>query len=330
MPHLRTPYLEALHWRSTALVAVLAAIVIAGCGGSSTSPGATTLTGTDSSTSGSTALTAYFTSPVICADNQGPDCTKLRLGNSFLSTTAPAVGRLYSCVAKNPNAPGSITSRITWIDNASGTWNLLRKPFLPASSANVALGTITTTTNATTRTIQSNNLPADGKHGDWPMTKYAVLTAIDPNPGTPAAQSKNFTLPLQPTSAANPACVSLGAIGVSLNGVVLFSAVDGRGDDAVANEIVDVYGGHPAMTEYHYHYVPERLDTARLSDGHSGIVGYIRDGFALYGYRGVGGVELSNADLDLCHGHSHGTLGYHYHSTMEYPYMIGCYRGTPQ
>jgi hypothetical protein len=38
---------------------------------------------------------------------------------------------------------------------------------------------------------------------------------------------------------------------------------------------------------------------------------------------------MSNDDLDLCHGHKHGTLGYHYHATLEYPYTVGCYMGTP-
>lgn len=83
------------------------------------------------------------------------------------------------------------------------------------------------------------------------------------------------------------------------------------------------------MTQYHYHFMPERLDAARAADGHSTIVGYIRDGFPLYGYYGVGGVELQNSDLDACHGHSDAERGYHYHATIEYPYTIGCYRGTP-
>ena len=68
---------------------------------------------------------------------------------------------------------------------------------------------------------------------------------------------------------------------------------------------------------------------ASLSDGHSGLIGYIRDVFGLNGYNGAGGIELSNQDLDECHGHSHSPIGYHYHSTIEYPYTIGCYRGTP-
>ena len=31
------------------------------------------------------------------------------------------------------------------------------------------------------------------------------------------------------------------------------------GNYAVANEIVDLYGGYPARDEYHYHFIPEFL-----------------------------------------------------------------------
>ena len=161
------------------------------------------------------------------------------------------------------------------------------------------------------------------------MTNYPTLTEIDPNPGIPSSSSSSFTYPGSPSDAPSPTCVSLGAIGVTKNGVVIYNAADGRGEDAVAREIVDVYGGHPARTNYHYHFIPERLDNEVLSGGHSGIVGHINDGFPIYGYKGEGGAEMSNDDLDLCHGHKHGTLGYHYHATLEYPYTVGCYMGTP-
>ena len=82
------------------------------------------------------------------------------------------------------------------------------------------------------------------------------------------------------------------------------------------------------MNNYHYHYIPARLDSEALDGGHSGIVGYISDGFPIYGYRGEGGREMSNEDLDECHGHDHGSLGYHYHATIEYPYTVGCYKGS--
>ena len=313
-----------------ALMLLALASVSSGCSTpAATGPNDPAGTPGSTGTASDAALTPYFVTPALCADNSGPDCTRLRLGNSDLSTTAPAVGKLFSCVAGNASAPGSIASKITWIDFAGDRWNLLRKPFLPAK-AGATPGTIAVTDPSGTRTIQTNNLPVDAKLGDWPMTQYAALTAIDPNPGTPAARAVNYTLPSPGTVAAAPTCVGMGAIGVTLNGVVLYNAVDARGNDAVANEIVDVYGGHPAQTDYHYHSVPERLDAAPGADGHSGIIGYIRDGLPIYGYHSVGGAELTNSDLDVCHGHSHGTLGYHYHATMEYPYTIGCYRGTPR
>ena len=179
------------------------------------------------------------------------------------------------------------------------------------------------------RQIDINSLPVDRAIGDWPMTGYPVLTEIDPNPGVPEVRQFSFVYPGNPSRAPMPSCVSGGSIGVTKNGVILFNASDARGQDAVAREIVDIFGGHPAMTDYHYHFIPERLDNADLVDGHSGIVGHIKDGFPIYGYKGINGKEMSNDQLDMCHGHDHGVLGYHYHSTIEYPYTVGCYMGTP-
>jgi len=275
-------------------------------------------------------LSQYFIQLALCQDQQGPDCTRLRLGDDHLTTATPARGKLYSCTAGNPGAPGSDPTKITWIDWTARTWNLLRKPFLPAGVFDAGEGTYMVAEAGGTRTIDVNDLPVDRKIGDWPLTDYPALSAIDGNPGVPAARTYRFSLPLAPVPAASPGCVSLGAIGVTLNGVVLYNAVDARGHDAVAHEIVDVYGGHPAMTDYHYHFVPERFDDTPLANGHSAIIGYIRDGYPIYGYHGVGGVELTNDDLDACHGHEHDTLGYHYHATIEYPYTIGCYHGVPR
>ena len=275
-------------------------------------------------------LSSYFITPTLCSDSEGPTCTSLRLGDTHLTTTSPAQGKLFACVAGNARAPGSDPARITWIDWAAGTWHLLAKPFLPAGSFSPQSGSVSVSEVGGIRSITVNNLPVDGKIGDWPMTQYAMLSAIDRNPGVPAATNVTFNIPISPVVSVTPSCTSLGAIGVTLNGVVLYNAVDARGNDAVAHEIVDEFGGHPAMSAYHYHYLPERLDSAPMSDGHSGLVGYIRDGFGLYGYDGEGGVELTNADLDECHGHDHQPLGYHYHATIEYPYTIGCYRGDPE
>ena len=277
-----------------------------------------------------TVSTSRFTrTSTLCDDDYGPSCTKLRLGDDYLTISKPARGYLYSCNAKNPYAPGSIESKLAWINFADRTWNFLEKLWLPQGSFSPKPGTYSETNDGDARQIKANNLPVDGKIGDWPMTQYPALTAIDRNPGVPTPRNFRFSYVTNPSRALYPHCVALGPIGVTKNGVVIYNAADGRGEDAVAREIVDVFGGHPARSDYHYHFIPARLDSEYLSNGHSGIVGYINDGFPIHGYKGIGGVEMSNDDLDLCHGHKHGELGYHYHATLEYPYTVGCYIGTP-
>jgi hypothetical protein len=271
----------------------------------------------------------FLVSPDLCNDDNGPNCSKLPLGDHYLTTTTPAKGYLYSCSGPNPNAPGANENKITWINFSEKTWDFFQKLWLPSGTFSPGIGLYLENILGGERQIQINNLPVDEKIGDWPMTQYPQLTAIDGNPGVPAATDRSFSYTTKPSVAPSPTCVSLGAIGVTKNGVVLYNASDGRGEDALAREIVDIFGGHPARTNYHYHYIPFRLDNEIMDDGHSGIVGYINDGFPIYGYNGEEGKEMSNEDLDECHGHAHGSLGYHYHATIEYPYTVGCYKGTP-
>ena len=70
-------------------------------------------------------------------------------------------------------------------------------------------------------------------------------------------------------------------------------------------------------------------------DGHSALMGYAFDGFGIYGHRGANGEALTDADLDECHGDTHtiewdgvSVEKYHYHATWEFPYTMGCFRGT--
>jgi hypothetical protein len=125
-------------------------------------------------------------------------------------------------------------------------------------------------------------------------------------------------------------------VGIMLSGVVIFSAFDAEGRDAVAHEVQDTCDGHPQSTGfYHYHSLSDCIvDTA--TSGHSSLVGYAFDGFGIYGYYGEDGAELTNEDLDECHGHTHliewdGQMVemYHYHATHEFPYVVGCFHGTP-
>jgi hypothetical protein len=122
---------------------------------------------------------------------------------------------------------------------------------------------------------------------------------------------------------------------VLLTGSALFNALDAAGRDAVAHETQDACRGHPEMSgRYHYHSITPCLDEG--DTGHAEPVGYAFDGFGIYGHVGVDGAVLTDADLDECHGHVHPIEWdgqpieiYHYHATWEYPYTLGCFRGTP-
>jgi hypothetical protein len=293
------------------------------------SPTAWSTTPSPPSNPSDSAPPGFTLTSALCSDAQGPDCNVLRLGDDYLTTTSPAKGYLYSCSGPNPHAPGATESKITWLDLAAKTWNFFKKLWLPSGTFEAVIGTYTETVDHGQRLISINNLPVDGMIGDWPMTQYPTLSEIDRNPGIPTAVNFSFSYPTSPSEALSPSCLPQGAIGTTTNGVVIYNAADARGEDAVAREIVDAFGGHPARSEYHYHFIPERMDDVSKGTEHSGVVGYINDGFAIYGYKGEGGVEMSNDDLDLCHGHSHGSIGYHYHATIEFPYTVGCYKGVP-
>jgi hypothetical protein len=95
--------------------------------------------------------------------------------------------------------------------------------------------------------------------------------------------------------------------------------------------------GHPYATQYHYHGASWTCFSSNNKAGeHSPLVGYAIDGFGVYGINGVDGKPVTNQDLDECHGHTHRIVWegksvrmYHYHLDNEYPYSIGCFRGTP-
>ena len=82
---------------------------------------------------------------------------------------------------------------------------------------------------------------------------------------------------------------------------------------------------------YHYHVEPLFLTQSR---GKSGLLGFLLDGYPLYGPV-ENGKTLVSADLDEFHGHSHATAEYpngvyHYHVTADVPYINGSgFKGNP-
>lgn len=161
-------------------------------------------------------------------------------------------------------------------------------------------------------------------------------TTFAKNPNSIVEQTATLKIPLNPTVAATHAATPLGAMGIALNGVALFNQYAGPNNQALTSEIAsfDKYYGHPQQQGvYHYHVEPLYLTTVKSTK--SGLMGFLLDGFPVYGPKEESGATVTNAILDVYHGHTHATVDYpngiyHYHFTDEAPYLNGNgFYGTP-
>lgn len=270
-----------------------------------------------------TAVAAAFFSAMAILPLMAHD---LPLGDGRLSTT-PRVGYLMSCVQNFPQrAPHSGP----WIQGDE--WNPADKPVVQGS-VEWPTHRISISIENGQRIISANSLP-DHATGIFPISPSDPAYQYDHNPNSIRPQHILLRLPLNPQVAAHPSCVPMGMIGFSTDGVAIYNAVDASGRDAAAHEIQDKCNGHPQhMGQYHYHS-PSPCMPNEMS---SGLVGYALDGFGIYGMKDpVTGKILSDRDLDACHGTTGPVMWdgkkvtmYHYVLTAEYPYTIGCFRGTP-
>jgi hypothetical protein len=239
---------------------------------------------------------------------------------------SPKVGYVYSCLT---NFDRPVSENEPWIEN--GYWFPDKKPHVSGSVTWNNQVSITTPEGA--RLISSNGLP-DHPTGIFPIRPADPAYQYDKNPNTITAQTNDLQLPLNPRVASAPSCLPMGMIGVALNGVAIYNALDAAGVDAAAHEVQDGCAAHPqGAGEYHYHGPSPCMPDEKTS----GLIGYALDGFGIYGMRDAStGAILHNSDLDVCHGTTspvmwNGTMVtiYHYVLTDEYPYTLGCFRGTP-
>jgi hypothetical protein len=264
---------------------------------------------------------------------QPADMTKLPIGTSHVSTTAPAVGNLFVCDAGNPNGGGAFAAG-PWINEAADTWDATKKVAV-RGSVSWPMAMYRETISGTNRVINSSGLPVGMVTGTFPIAANDPAYAYDRNPNSIAEADLTFTLPVAPTIDPTPRCLPKGAVGVLKNGVAVFAPIDERNRDAVAYETQDECDGHPQQSgTYHYHDVPTCVLAASM--GPSTVVGFARDGFPIVVERDAAGNLPTNAALDECHGRVSpvvldGTVVdiYHYSATHEFPYFIGCYRGRP-
>ena len=128
-------------------------------------------------------------------------------------------------------------------------------------------------------------------------------------------QNYSMTIPTNPDEASSKKATSLGEIGMALNGVPIFNDREGGNVslDAMTLTTFDNSGAHPApQKNYHYHTTGKytSVDDAKL-------IGFLRDGFPIYGRKDTTGVYPT---LDAYGGHFGPTQDfpngiYHYHAS---------------
>jgi hypothetical protein len=151
-------------------------------------------------------------------------------------------------------------------------------------------------------------------------------------------------IPLNPNvSPDGPYSINSLIVGITLTGAAwhVEKANDSRGNyynplNALPN---DKCYGHPYNQQYHYHSYSWKCFDQGTPGKQSPVYGFALDGFPITGPRGPDGKDLTNADLDICHGTTSvldipdGRGGfvrketYHYVLNREYPYSVGCFKG---
>jgi hypothetical protein len=154
---------------------------------------------------------------------------------------------------------------------------------------------------------------------------------------------KKYTLP-KPKTNVNKQVPQRGAIGISVNGVYLFGALEGGGGNAVdgSSGITVLCSGHPQPSgNWHYHNPSVACKEAATDE----LFGWALDGFPIYGAI-AGSKEDADAVLDECNGRDvEDSYGYRYHvrtreqvdetltdnigpnNTDNWKYFVGCYKG---
>jgi YHYH protein len=257
-----------------------------------------------------------------------PDLTALPLGDGRTTTTSPQRNYLYECRVQAGGGGASSTG--SWIHGS--TYDLTKKATVDGTVS--WPGSFKKTKQKSRLRLSGNGLP-NHTTGVYPVSSSDDAYQVDRNPNRISSYTLSANLPVSPKYHKTPTCTN-GQVGVMTSGVELFNAVDGENRDAVAHEVQDSCSGHPERTGvYHYHGLPACIDTGKANK-QSKLIGWALDGFPIYGPRGKNGNYLSNAELDECHGTTSKVsyLGekrklYHYVANYEFPYTVGCFRGTP-
>lgn len=239
-----------------------------------------------------------------------------------LSVTGVLIITAWGC---KKDSSGSVTTTVT-----VGT--------VPAVFSSNYKSGVTLSASTTTVTLKSNGTPdhvtpywGSGNAMFEAQTAGQTLT-----PNQMSAQNFSMTIPINPVEASSKEETSLGPIGMALNGVAIYNDREGGNVPVDAGTLTtfDRGGGHSGPGGlYHYHF---NGDFTSKNDAK--LIGYLRDGFPIYGRKDTTGIVPTN--LDVNGGHVGPTQNYpngiyHYHcsniaymNSVYYILKSGSYYGT--
>jgi hypothetical protein len=265
----------------------------------------------------------------------------------------PGRGQLYMCAL--PSLGGNPPPPVSQVDRPWRNGNVLNVAKIGESAVpgKVKMAhQFKITTTATKRYFKGNGIPP------WPVGKYpipsnsaayqyySVAPGIPPYATADLIPIKPYNLHVnvtrKPKANKKPTCIPSLSMGVALDGIMWHAEIAATSltswVDPNAALPTDNCFGHPWNTQYHVHGFSWKCLTQKSEPGSkaSPLYGYAWDGFGIYGPRDANGKWITNKQLDECHGRTaevmwEGKLQkiYHYVLNNEYPYSIGCFRGTP-
>jgi hypothetical protein len=275
----------------------------------------------------------------------------LQTPSTGTSLRAPGRDTVYACLGSTLVRP-----RRPWINPRTGVLEVKKRPFVEGSVEWNSRFRIRLT--PTRRHFKGNGLPTHPT-GRFPVRRgtaaydwYAALpaTGYDNAAEIPIEPwDLDFSVPRFPQPNAQPRCIGRLTTGIAKTGAPFHVeiAFDSKNNLLDPNSALplDRCWGHPYDGQYHYHgpsyaCFEKQFSNSRVFTGgtrnHAPLVGWAIDGFGVYGPRSGRTRHVRNRQLDECHGHTHPVewdgrtrMMYHYHLNGEYPYSIGCFRGTP-
>lgn len=235
----------------------------------------------------------------------------------------------------------AVASTLSW-STASGCPSNYLFPnvnSLVGAGGSYAKASVSVSCSGTSLTMKSNG-----------MISYGFVSKT-PNGLKAQDYTWNITTAPKVASATTSIENKLGTVGFTVSGIPIFGPMEGpvppqeAFGDPVYNNLLDDCKGHTGyMGDYHYHAI---LATAACSLNET-LIGFALDGFPIYsnpnntyksGYTMTGNPR-SNAwkaytwskgdanTLDACNGTTVNG-NYRYYTTGTFPYIIGCYTGSP-